>query len=196
MEPNSYLEHESARRILEEGWKLFQQKGYRGVSVDELCLRCQLSKPTLYYYFQDKENLFVQILQTKLHGFREVIERPGTLRGRLESIAEEILNSFQTEYSNLLRDREHLKKAESMSRIRDAFHDELFGPLIALMQTHIASGELRGGDPLVFTLIFMGSINNFIGRAAELHSNNRALAQTLTGFFLEGTRSQAGLTGA
>lgn len=186
MQPDSYLEHESARRILEEGWKLFQQKGYRGVSIDELCLRCGLTKPTLYYYFQDKENLFVQILQYKLHGFREVIERQGTLRERLEVVAAEILDSFQTEYSVILRDREHLKKTESMQRIRDAFHDELFGPLIALMQSHIASGELRSGNPLVLTLIFMGSINNFIGKAGELDSDHHSLARTITGFFLEG----------
>ena len=70
MENQYLLEHENAERIMEESWKLFQQKGYRGVSVDELCLRCRLSKPTLYYYFQDKENLFVQVLQYKLQGFR------------------------------------------------------------------------------------------------------------------------------
>lgn len=189
MQPDSYLEHETARRILEEGWKLFQQKGYRGVSIDELCLRCELSKPTLYYYFQDKENLFVQILQNKLQGFRAVIERPGALRERLEAIAAEILDSFQTEYSSILRDREHLKKAKSMQSIRAAFHDELFGPLIALMQAGIASGELREENPLVLTLIFMGSINNFIGKAGELGSDNRRLAQTLTDFFLAGARS-------
>lgn len=190
MESNQYLEHESARRILEEGWILFQQKGYRGVSIDELCLRCGLTKPTLYYYFQDKENLFVQILQYKLHGFHEVIERPGSLRERLEAIAAEILDSFQTEYSVILRDREHLKKTESMQRIRDAFHDELFGPLIALMQAHIASGELRGENPLVLTLIFMGSINNFIGKAEELRTDHRQLAQTLTEYFIEGARAR------
>lgn len=190
MQPKSYLEHETARRILEEGWQLFQQKGYRGVSVDELCLRCELTKPTLYYYFQDKENLFVQILQYKLHGFREVIERPGSLSERLEAVAAEVLNSFQTEYTAILRDREHLKKLESMQRIRDAFHDELLGPLIALMQENIAAGRLRGGDPRALTLIFLGSINNFIGKAEELSSDHRQLARMVTDYFLEGARSR------
>ncbi|MBV5350315.1 helix-turn-helix transcriptional regulator, partial [bacterium] len=52
-------ENVNAERILQDGWELFQQKGYRGVSVDEICLRCGITKPTLYYYFKDKENLFV-----------------------------------------------------------------------------------------------------------------------------------------
>jgi hypothetical protein len=39
-----YADHPNAERILQEGWELFQQKGYRGVSVDELCQRCQITK--------------------------------------------------------------------------------------------------------------------------------------------------------
>ena len=84
MDDNLILDHENAERILNEGWKLFQQKGYRGVTIDELCLNCGLSKPTVYYYFQDKENLFVQVLKYKLHGFHSVIEQPGTLATRLQ----------------------------------------------------------------------------------------------------------------
>ena len=34
--------------LAKEG-EIFQQKGYRGVTIDELCAHCQLSKPTLYY---------------------------------------------------------------------------------------------------------------------------------------------------
>ena len=108
MKENLHLEHENAVRILEESWTLFQQKGYRGVNIDELCRRCELTKPTLYYYFQDKENLFVQVLRYKLHGFRTVIEEPGLLPRRLERVAVSILTSFQTQYTALLRDREHL----------------------------------------------------------------------------------------
>jgi AcrR family transcriptional regulator len=191
MDSDFFHQHETAACILEEGWQLFQQKGYRGVTIDELCLRCKLSKPTLYYYFQDKENLFVQILQYKLRGFREVIEQPGTLRARLEGIAASILASFQTEYNNLLRDREHLKKPENLERIRAAFHDQLFTPLIALMQSGIDSAELRPEQPGVLALIFMGSINNFIGKAADLHTDNQALAKKLTAYFIEGARNQA-----
>ncbi len=48
MDEEFLLDHENAERILDEGWRLFQQKGYRGVTVDELCLRCGITKPTLY----------------------------------------------------------------------------------------------------------------------------------------------------
>ena len=92
-----YAEHSNAERILQDGWELFQQKGYLGVSVDEICQRCGLTKPTLYYYFKNKENLFVEVLLRRLQGFREVIEQPGPLQERLERIAIVILDSFRVQ---------------------------------------------------------------------------------------------------
>lgn len=188
MQPDLLLDHENAERILREGWKLFVEKGYRGTTVDELCLRCGLTKPTLYYYFHDKENLFVQVLQYQLRGFHTVIEQPGSLAERLQRIALSILESFRTEYTVLLRDREHIKKPENLRGIRDAFHGEMFGPLIALMQTGIERGELSGNDPEMLSLIFLGAINNFIGRAAEMKLDNPALAGMLTHYFLNGAK--------
>jgi AcrR family transcriptional regulator len=180
------LERENAERILKEGWKLFQQKGYRGVSVDELCQRCGLTKPTLYYYFEDKENLFVQVLGYQLQGLREAIEEPGTLSERLQHTATAILENFQTQYTTLLHDREHIKKPENLRAIRDAFRSEMFAALIALMQSGIDQGALKNENPETLSLIFLGMINNFINRAAEMNTNNQVLASMLTAYFLEG----------
>lgn len=190
MDPTFFQEHENARLILDEGWRLFQQKGYRGVSVDELCQRCKLSKPTLYYYFGDKENLFVQVLRHKLHGFREVIERPGTLAARLQRVVMAILTSFETDYTTLLRDRKHLKQPENLEAVRSAFRGELFGPLAALMQEGMARGELQADDPATLTLFFLGAVNNFIGRGAEMGLEDAALAQKLTDYFLKGVQTK------
>ncbi|NOR82165.1 MAG: TetR family transcriptional regulator [Ardenticatenales bacterium] len=189
METDMILDNENAERILQEGWRLFEQKGFRGVSMDELCLRCGLSKPTVYYYFHNKENLFVQVLRYKLHGFHAVIEQPGTLTERLERIATGILDGFQVEHSTLMRDREHIKRPEALQAIKEVFHSELYGPLIALMRVGIDRGELDGDNPKVLTLIFLGSINNFIGKAGEMHLTNAHLARILTSYFLKGAKT-------
>jgi TetR/AcrR family transcriptional repressor of mexJK operon len=186
MKLDDRLEHENAGRILEEGWKLFQQKGYRGVTLDALCLQCGITKPTLYYYFQDKETLFVAVLKHKLHGFREVMEQPGTLTERLQGVAAAIFESFQNEYTALLRDREHIKDPANLAQIKDAFHGELFGPLNTLMQAGIDQGELQGSSPDLLTLAFLGIINNFIGRAPEMGFEQPALASLLTYYFMKG----------
>lgn len=180
------LEHESAERILNTAWQLFQQKGYRGVSVDEICSRCGLTKPTLYYYFHDKEDLFVAVLTRELRRFQDVLEQPGGLEQRLQRMAAAVLDNFQTEYTVLLRDREHIKKPENQLAVRDAFRGSLFNPLNALMRSGLESGELQGRSPELLTLVFLGMVNNFINRAAEMGLDTSTLAAELTRLFLKG----------
>lgn len=184
-----FTDHQNAIRILEEGWRLFQQKGYRGLTIDELCLRCGITKPTIYYYFQDKENLFVQVLTHKLHGFHTVIDQPGPLPERLQRVAASILENFEADTNALLHDREHLKNMTNLGRVRDAFHSELFAPMIALMRSGIQSGELHGDDPEMLTRIFLGIINSFIRRSSDPAMDIHALSVTLTDYFLKGAQN-------
>jgi AcrR family transcriptional regulator len=186
LRPDQVVDHVNGERILEEGWKMFQQKGYRGVSIDALCARCELTKPTLYYYFGNKENLFVQVLRHRLSGFHKAIEEEGSISERLERTALAILESFQTEYSSLLRDREHITDPANREQIREAFHTELFDPLAVLMQAGVNKGELRAEKPEILVLLFLGMLNNFIGRAAEPGADRPALARLVTSYFLHG----------
>ncbi len=188
LQSDQKLAHENAEKIIQEAWQLFQQKGYRGVSMDELCQRCGLTKPTLYYYFEDKENLFVQVLRYQLRRFRAAIEAPGSLAERLQHTAAAILENFQTQYTTLLRDREHIKKPENLQAIREAFRNEMFAALIALMQSGIDQGLLEDENPETLSLIFLGMINSFINHAGEMHTDNQALAGMLTHYFLEGAK--------
>jgi AcrR family transcriptional regulator len=181
-------EHINRDRILEVGWKLFQSKGYRGVSVDEICRQSGVTKPTLYYYFQDKEDLFVQVLQNRLEGFHRAGGQPGSLQERLQSMADSIMESFQTDYSSLMRDREHLKRAENVQKVREAFRGELFDPLSAIIQSGIDRGELAERNAELLTLVFLGILNNFIGKSRERGIPNKALAADLTALFLQGAQ--------
>ena len=54
--------NDNTERIFREAWELFQARGYRGASMDELCRRCGITKPTLYYYFKDKETLYLHVV--------------------------------------------------------------------------------------------------------------------------------------
>ena len=121
-------EQNNAKIILEQSWKLFQKKGYRGVSVEEICQQCNLTKPTLYYYFKNKETLFIKVLENKLQDFNSSIIQSGSLTQSLERIALIILESFEFSYSSLMREHEHFKNFENAQKIREAFQKNLFGP--------------------------------------------------------------------
>ena len=74
--------------------------------------------------------------------------------------------------------------APLLAAFRDAFRGELFGPLFGLMRAGVDQGELQPENPETLTLIFLGIVNNFIGRARELGTDNadlRAAARRLLG---------------
>jgi AcrR family transcriptional regulator len=182
----SEIQNTNSEKILDVSWQLFQQKGYRGVSVDEICLQVGITKPTLYYYFHNKEELFARVLEHRLKNFHEAISTAGSLAERLQNVARTILESFESDYSFLLRDRENLKQPENLARVRVAFRTELYQPINDLMREGIALGELADQDAELLTLAFLGIVNNFIGKSAEKGLENSDLAQGVVRLFLHG----------
>jgi AcrR family transcriptional regulator len=77
---------------------LFLQKGYHGTSTTDICEALNISRPTLYWYFKDKEALLFS-----LH--KESIEN--RFRVMLTAVKKQedpllILRSFMSEYTKLL----------------------------------------------------------------------------------------------
>ena len=60
--------------ILEAALKLFAEKSFHEVTVDEIADRVGLSKGTLYLYFKNKDDLFVSIIQEKTQIFYNHLE--------------------------------------------------------------------------------------------------------------------------
>ena len=49
---------DSRQRLLDAGLKLFANRGYAGTAVQDIVQEARVTKPALYYYFQNKEGLF------------------------------------------------------------------------------------------------------------------------------------------
>ncbi len=178
--------HASAEKILLEAWRLFQAKGYRGASMDEVCRRCGITKPTLYYYFQDKETLYLQTLLRQLHGYRAILEQPATLTRRLVDFARAMLDNFRVDLSAMLRDMEHISDPNYRRLINEAHQTELIEPVTALMRAGMRRGELRKGDSVLYAWAFFGLVNTFIQSRHGLDQDNETLARLLVGLFLRG----------
>ena len=50
-------------KILKEAFKLISQKSIKEVSMREIAEACKITKPSLYYYFKDKDELCYTIMQ-------------------------------------------------------------------------------------------------------------------------------------
>jgi len=57
------LYHDTKKKILHIAARLFSERGYSQVSVREICELAEIGKPTLYYYFKDKQTLFLKLIE-------------------------------------------------------------------------------------------------------------------------------------
>ena len=108
---SSDVEAETRERILLAAASLFADKGYAATSVREIAEGAKVTKPMLYYYFKNKEDLYVQLLDHANLTFRYLVESslnvPGTVRDRL-------LTFFSTVYGLLLQHLDVVRLIYSM----------------------------------------------------------------------------------
>lgn len=56
----------SRKEIQDKAMELFLHKGYHGMSTTDLCKALGISRPTLYWYFKDKEDILFSVHKGRL----------------------------------------------------------------------------------------------------------------------------------
>jgi AcrR family transcriptional regulator len=65
----------SKDRILEAALKLFSEQGFNGTSVKEIAAEADVSKALIYYNFESKEAILLELLNTFKQEFKQVFKR-------------------------------------------------------------------------------------------------------------------------
>lgn len=66
---------DNAENILSQALMLFSARGYEAVGVQELCDASGITKPTLYYYFGNKEGLLRALIAKYSGPFHETLKQ-------------------------------------------------------------------------------------------------------------------------
>lgn len=86
------------QRLLDAALQLFSSKGYAATSVRELVEAAGVTKPVLYYYFKNKEGLYLALMEDALGDFFQVAEQarqaPGTVQERICGYCTALLDIF------------------------------------------------------------------------------------------------------
>lgn len=86
--------------------ELFASEGYHKVSVREICEAAGVSKPVLYYYFKDKENLLEELINETYLRFDKLKEEHISK----EETFEGVLRGVVKIYISFIKDSPHLSK--------------------------------------------------------------------------------------
>ncbi|MBN2656699.1 MAG: TetR/AcrR family transcriptional regulator [Spirochaetales bacterium] len=96
------INHETRKRqILEQSLLIFAKKGFQNTNLSYIADVCKISRPTLYQYFKDKEQIFqfaIKHVTGDLFKEYKTISRDESLNyeGKLKAICRDVINKSYT----------------------------------------------------------------------------------------------------
>ena len=167
--------------ILRAAMAEFAQRGLAGARVDSVAERAGINKKLIYYYFGNKEKLFLAVLETTYADIRAA-ERALNLEALAPADAMRHLVAFTWQYfldhpefltlvnSENLHGARHLRQSK---RVRE-MHSPLVHLLGEILERGRKDGTLRGGVDPVQLYISIASLGYF-------YLSNHATLSTIFG---------------
>jgi AcrR family transcriptional regulator len=158
------------QKILAIARELFVAQGYDRISMREIAEACGLSKPGLYYYFTDKQALFLAILDDQLTELEKTLlnieSQPGSARGKIRTFLRSIF-SQPTHQSAIIRlASQDMEKVEASARaaFNQRYQDKFLNLLAEILTEGMKSGELRSLDTHLSVWALLGLMYPYLNR--------------------------------
>ena len=153
--------------VLRAAAQLFNEFGYHATSLAMVAKRLQVTKPTLYYYVQNKEEILFECVRLGLELLRSAIAAAaasgGTALDKLEAAMHEYVLIVTREFGMcLIRVGEDPLAPESRRKLR-RLKAELDHEFRALIEQGIAEGSLAPCDAKLAAFTLAGALS-WIGR--------------------------------
>lgn len=186
---------DNKNKILDIALDLFSKKGYDAVGIQLLCEKSNITKPTLYYYFSNKEGVLKELLKVNYEKLNNLLQinsqyNPNPQKYELDVILT-LTNVAQT-YLNFAKNNEKFYKivlnatfapnGGTLSKIAleyNAIQYKILEKMFKSMaNTH---GNIKGAEKrLAWT--FIGLINTYIALKTD-ESINDFIKQFMHGIF-------------
>jgi AcrR family transcriptional regulator len=149
-------------QILETAKNLFVSQGYHGLSMREIADALGVSKAALYYYFKDKEELFLAILRLFLDDINTALDRilaqPVSCREQVRMFAEYVLTQPAEQRATIRLASQEISHLSPEARTAfGAIYSEKFVDKVgAILQAGMKNKEFRPMDSEVATWALLG----------------------------------------
>jgi AcrR family transcriptional regulator len=158
------VQHELKRMaILETAAKLFNQKGFRQTSLNDLAEELQVTKPTLYYYIENKEDILFQCLRTAITQLLDKTEaiQSADLPGieKLTKFVGVFTSVFDDEFGRCLSHPGPEPLSDKYLLQIDPLYFRLDAIMRQIIESGVADGSLRKCNPKIATFTIFGAIS-------------------------------------
>ena len=156
-------------RILASALKLFSEKGYAGVSVDQIAEAVGIKGPALYNHFKGKESILNALGDVVEHHYQAYIAKSGEELQNAETLEDVITLSLE-QFSFLLQDplMVRIRRMVYMEQFRSPRFAELASYHLfqgqyelyrGIFEALIAKGLLRQEDPAMLALHYVSPVS-------------------------------------
>ncbi|MCX8065735.1 MAG: TetR/AcrR family transcriptional regulator [Candidatus Hydrogenedentes bacterium] len=149
-------------RLMRSALRLFSEKGYEGTSIREIIEEAGVTRPVLYYYFQNKEDLFRKLVESI---FKQLTDRMNYIKqnysdtiGKLKAIIRATFEMAEQEPQAVrLILQVYFAPIKASPPIRGSeIGKQRFKIIESIMREGLEKAELSGGDARALTLAFLG----------------------------------------
>jgi AcrR family transcriptional regulator len=155
-------------RLLESASNIFSRKGYAAATVREIVEAAGVTKPVLYYYFNNKEGLFREMVENSNVKLLALLEKTkasgGTIRQKILRLMDDVFMLYFEElkvvnvfHSVFYGPREGAPNLD-LGAFPRKFHEEVR----SLMVEGIGRGELVRADPDELMMGILGPMSVFM----------------------------------
>jgi AcrR family transcriptional regulator len=149
--------------VIRAAAQAFNARGYHNTSIDEIAAALNVTKPTIYYYVANKEQLLLECILTGLDRVLEPFRRPReegvTARGHLNEMMRHYAEAIASEFGWCMVRAEDLGLAPaSLSHIK-RLKSEIDQGIRRLLEEGVSDGSIQAADLKMTSFALAGALN-------------------------------------
>ncbi|MEW6368210.1 MAG: TetR/AcrR family transcriptional regulator [Acidobacteriota bacterium] len=183
-------------RLLACALELFARKGYAATTVREIVQAANVAKPVLYYYFRNKEGIYIELMRSAFVKFEAVVDEstqePAPAGDRILRLCDRVFALFleNVELARVMNSVYYGPPQGAPFFDFEVYHRKFQDATTALVSQGMRSGEFRKGSVDDAALAIIGALNIAMEMRLchpEVELGRRGLARILRVIF-EGVR--------
>ncbi|WP_207926304.1 TetR/AcrR family transcriptional regulator [Actinocrispum wychmicini] len=149
--------------MLRTAVSLFNEKGVHATSLEDVAKALNVTKPTIYHYFANKDEILFECVRRGVEGIRDIgvdVEQQGgngleRLKAYMRNYAVVMTNDFGI---CVTRTADHELSPESRARFRE-MKRETDTLIRRVVEQGMRDGSIAPGDPRLVTFTLAGALN-------------------------------------
>jgi AcrR family transcriptional regulator len=149
--------------VIRTAARAFDERGYHNTSLDDIAAALGVTKPTVYYYVSNKEQLLFECFLAGLEPIRAALRRAeqaqGSGRDRLREVIRDYAVAIASEYGWCMVRAEHQDLGPELSAQVRALKSEIDRGIRHLLQAGVSDGSIAVADTKLAAFALAGALN-------------------------------------